>query len=184
MTFAYNKPPTTYVEYQNLYKNEQYELIDGELFLTPSPKSFHQAISLNIATLILNHVHKNELGTVLEAPMDVKLTETDVVQPDILFVQNEREDIIKEDFVADGPDVVVEVLSDSTRDRDTVLKKNLYFRHGVEEYWIVDPDEETVNILTRSADGFELTQEFTSGDQIDPLAFPDFTPKVGSFFKN
>lgn len=183
MNIAHEKSPTTYEEYCSLPDDERYELIGGELYVTPSPSSFHRTISLNIAHLLLQHVRENNLGTVLDAPMDVKLSETDVVQPDVLFVRNEREEIVREDYVDAGPDLVVEVVSEGSRDRDTVLKRNLYFRHGVEEYWLVYPEDRTTTVLTRNADGFEIHTELAEDHAVDSPLLPQFSPSVDRFFE-
>lgn len=182
METAYKQPPVTYEDYCELPDDKRYELIGGELYLTPSPKSFHQIISGNIFTLLSNFVRDNNLGTVISAPMDVKLTETDVVQPDILFIRVERKEIIKENFIDAGPDLVVEVISEATRDRDTVIKKQLYFRHGVEEYWLVDPEEEKVTVMVRGDSGFEPHAEQMANEQLESPLLSDFSPTIEAFF--
>jgi Uma2 family endonuclease len=183
LKIAPEKSPTTYAEYRELPEDERYELIGGKLFMTPSPKSFHQIISTNILTLLSNHVRGNELGNVISAPMDVKLTESDVVQPDVLFVSSDRKSIIKEDYIDDAPDLVVEIVSESSRDRDTVLKKNLYFRHGVEEYWLVEPEEHSVTILVRDTKDFKESHTLAEDTELRSPLLPGFNPQIEALFQ-
>ena len=93
------------------------------------------------------------MGKIYVAPFDVVLSDTDVVQPDVIFVSNQRSDIITADNVRGAPDLVVEILSPATAERDRTLKLDLYAQHGVQEYWIVDPDPKTITVLVRAGKG-------------------------------
>jgi Uma2 family endonuclease len=131
---------TTYDDYRNLPDDgNQYQIIGGDLHMTPAPSVSHQRISKKIFKIIDDYVTANKRGEVLFAPVDVILSMTDVVQPDILFVAGERLNIITEKNIVEAPDLIVEILSEHTESIDRNRKKELYERFGVQEYWLVDP---------------------------------------------
>ena len=127
----------TYIDYVNAPEDRRYELLDGDLVMVPAPKRSHQNALLDLAVDLELLMRRTGMGQVFAAPFDVVLTNTDVVQPDIIFVSTERAHIITEDNVQGAPDLVVEILSPSTANRDRTFKRSLYARHGVKEYWIV-----------------------------------------------
>ena len=94
------------------------------------------------------------------------LSNTDVVQPDILFVSNQRAGIVTEDNVQGAPDLVIEILSPSTAERDRTFKRSLYARHGVQEYWLVDPNAGRVEVLTLEERGFTLTATYDRDEEL------------------
>ncbi|MFN3533288.1 MAG: Uma2 family endonuclease [Candidatus Brocadia sp.] len=136
-----------YQDYLQLPEDKRYEIIDGDLFMVPSPNERHQHILSNIFYILFDYVRKNKLGTVYCAPFDILFSEEDIVQPDIIFVSNKNKKIITKDNIKGAPDLLVEILSPSTSKRDIGIKKKLYARHGVREYWIVDPEHETVEVF-------------------------------------
>ncbi len=144
----------TYADYCNTPDDERYELLDGELVMTPAPRELHQRVLMNLSYLLFQAVKDTNSGRVYVAPFDVVLSDTDVVQPDLLFISNERAHIITEENVQGAPDLVVEILSPSTADRDLIIKRDLYAKHGVQEYWLVDTDAKTVTVLVRGSQGF------------------------------
>ena len=144
----------TYADYCNTSDDERYELLDGELVMTPAPRELHQRVLTHLFYLLFQAVKDTNSGRVYVAPFDVVLSDTDVVQPDLLFISNERAHIITEENVQGAPDLVVEILSPSTADRDLTIKRALYARHGVREYWIVDTDTKTVTVLVRDDGSF------------------------------
>lgn len=144
----------TYQDYLLLPEDRRYELVDGDLYMTPSPATRHQRISRNLELILHLHVTERDLGEILDAPCDVVLSATDVVQPDILFVSKERLSIIGEQNVSAAPDLVVEILSPATQDRDRGIKAKLYARAGVKELWIVDPETRTIEVMTNREEGF------------------------------
>jgi Uma2 family endonuclease len=150
----------TYEDYKSLpySETERYELLGGELVMVPSPDTEHQDIVGNLFRSLSDHVHKQRLGKVYLAPLDVVLgarDEEEVVQPDMLYISHQRRGIIAREEIRGAPDLVVEVLSPSTAQRDRTLKKKLYARHGVQEYWIVDPKAQTLEVYEWRSKGFE-----------------------------
>ena len=143
MAYIATASKLTYEDYADAPDDERYELIDGELIMVPSPGEVHQSISFNLS-IALGPVAQSGLGRFYAAPFDVVLSPHDVVQPDLLFVAAERADIITAANVQGAPDLVVEILSPSTAQRDWNQKRELYARHGVREIWIVDPEPMTV----------------------------------------
>ena len=130
-----------YEEYV-LFPNDgkRHEIIDGRHFMNPAPIPYHQSVAGRIYVQLFGGVEDNECGTVYHAPIDVQLSDFDVVQPDIVVVLAGNR-IITPTKIKGSPDLVVEVLSPSTRKNDEQLKKQLYQQHAVPEYWIVDSDE-------------------------------------------
>ena len=111
----------------------QREIVDGDLFVTPSPKFSHQAISRRICAAFLKYVESHPIGEIIYAPLDVILSEFDVVEPDLLFVLNEHRSILR-DWVRGAPDLVIEILSAATAAHDRGPKLKAYARSGVTEY--------------------------------------------------
>ena len=124
----------------------RYELIFGEIVMPPSPTSKHQYALSELNDLFKRYAHAHRLGRVFFAPFDVRFSVHNVVQPDLFYVRRERIRIDKGNYVDDAPDLIVEVLSPSNRAQDIVRKAALYTQFGVPEYWIVDPDAETIAV--------------------------------------
>lgn len=152
----------TYQDYLLLPEEKRYELIGGELFMVPSPTEYHQRISLNLAFVLAKFVREKGLGSVYYAPLDVVLSPDDVVQPDILFISRERQGIITEKYIRAAPDLVIEIMSQASKERDTVLKKKLYAKYGVRELWLVDPEAKSIEVLTSTEAGLETWRVFTT----------------------
>jgi len=138
----------TYEDYCLLPEDRRYELIEGEFFVVPSPSVIHQRISANLEELLRRYVKEKECGEVLDAPLDVLLSPQDVVQPDIMFISKERAHIVTDANIQGAPDLVMEILSPSTAERDRTVKKKLYARYGVKELWLVNPGAQTVEIFS------------------------------------
>ncbi len=156
----------TYIDYVNAPEDRRYELLDGDLVMVPAPKRSHQNALLDLAVDLELLMRRTGMGQVFAAPFDVVLTNTDVVQPDIIFVSTERAHIITEDNVQGAPDLVVEILSPSTANRDRTFKRSLYARHGVKEYWIVDTRLKTIELLLLDGDDFRLAGVYGRGDTL------------------
>ncbi len=137
-------------DYMSMPDGKRYQLLDGEMVLALSPTSKHQSISGQLYLAMTQLVTQNQLGRVWYAPLDVILSDHDVVQPDILFVSNARADIVTEANVQGATDLVVEILSPATAQQDREYKRTLYSHHGVREYWLVDPEEDLVEVWTEN----------------------------------
>lgn len=156
----------TVKDYLTTPEDKRYQLLDGELVLAAAPVLKHQRILGELFAILRMFVISHRLGEVFIAPCDVFLSEYDVVQPDILFVSNGRSGIITEANLQGAPDLVVEILSPSTAQYDLGYKQTLYSRHGVREYWQVDPDAETVAVLTESDSGLVLAATYQRGQEL------------------
>ncbi|MBI5410537.1 MAG: Uma2 family endonuclease [Nitrospirae bacterium] len=164
---------------------KRHELIDGDHYMTPAPTIRHQRISGNLHRILSAFARQHRLGQVLAAPCDVLLSDVDVVEPDLLFVSTARQSLLTETHVAGAPDLVVEVLSERTRKVDERIKLRLYERHGVAEYWIVDPDLETLKVHRLMGQGYVRAAEL-SKDHHDTLStpfFPDLTLLLTEIFE-
>lgn len=138
----------TYEEFSRLPDDgNRYEVIAGELYVTPAPGSIHQKVSARLVALFENFSEEQGAGTAYHAPFDVIFGEGDYMQPDLIFVRRDREDEALEDHAAvAAPDLVVEILSDSTARRDRGIKRERYAAYGVAEYWIIDTDAKQVEV--------------------------------------
>ena len=143
----------------------RHELINGEHYVTPPPTMRHQQIASNLHYLIRHYLEEHPIGKVFFAPVDLHLSDLDVVEPDILFVSQERADRITLKNLQGAADLVIEILSPSTRRRDKGLKRALYERVDVREYWMVNPDRDEVEVFTRSGKIFHAPVRYTR-DQI------------------
>ncbi len=144
----------TVADYRDTPEGVRCQLLDGELILAAAPNNKHQSILLTLAASLRSFVRSNDWGKVWIAPFDVVLSDHDVVQPDLLFVSHSRDAIITAANIQGAPDLAVEVLSPGTEGYDRGYKQELYARHGVREYWLVDPDLETIEVLTPGNGGF------------------------------
>ena len=144
---------------------KRHEIIDGEHYVTPSPNVRHQVLVGRLVFEIQLYLRANPgTGEVFLSPLDVVLSHWDVVEPDLLFVACDQSNILTEKNIQGSPALVVEVLSKSTRKRDAQIKRRLFERAGVREYWLVDPELDTVQVFRTSPEGrlarvVELTAE-------------------------
>lgn len=162
----------------------RHELIDGEHLVTPASTRRHQQLSLRLANGIANHLIVHPIGEVYTAPLDVILSDTDVVQPDIVFVSNERREVLGK-WIHGAPDLAVEIVSPASRRTDEMTKRRLFDRVGVREYWVVDPEIEVVKVYRRAGDGSfprvaELSRE--AGDVLDTPLLPGFALRLTDLF--
>src|SRR6516162_4395863 len=128
----------------------RYQLIEGDMFMAPAPDRSHQNPAGNLYYHLRRYLEANSVGVVYMAPVDVELDDLNVYQPDIVFVRHERSAILTDHGVAGAPNLVIEVLSPKTARFDLGLKRQTYFRTGVEELWIVDPQKRTLAIYRQS----------------------------------
>jgi Uma2 family endonuclease len=116
----------------------RYEVIDGELCVTPAPRPLHQRVATRLSTVLEPFVERHRLGWVITGPIDVLFGPRDYLEPDLVFLRRENHPLLSERGIEGPPDLVVEILSASTTSRDRGIKRERYARHGVPEYWIVD----------------------------------------------
>jgi len=143
---------------------KRHELIDGEHYVTPSPNTRHQRIAGTLFGMIWTWLEAHPVGQLFHAPYDVVFSEFDVVEPDLLYLSNERAAHVLTPLHARGvPELVVEIASKRTRKRDETIKRRLYERAGVTEYWVIDPEIDIVRVYRRQGDRFgraiELSRE-------------------------
>ena len=172
----------TYEDYKHTSDDKRYELLDGDLIMVPAPRIAHQRNSREIGILLSTFVTDNDFGEVFYAPCDVVLSDTDVVQPDLLFVSKERSYIITEENIRGAPDLVVEVLSPSTAQRDRTLKRTLYALHGVPEYWQADTDAKNVLVLTLENGEYRVAGIYGEGQTLVSPLLPGFTLEIDRIF--
>ena len=156
----------TFEQFRHLPNDgRRYELVHGEVHVTPSPTTRHQAVLQNLSGNLWAYVIKNHLGEVWTAPLDVRLGEDTALQPDLIFISNANAAIIQEDWIAGSPDLVVEVLSPSTAAHDRATKLRIYAETGVGEVWFIDPKAKTVEVLKLQGKKY-LIEATLAGDQV------------------
>jgi Uma2 family endonuclease len=153
---------------------KRHELIDGEHYVTPSPNLRHQEILKRLLVLMENWLAIHRIGKVFCAPLDVLLSNVDVVEPDVLYVSNERKALLALNNITGAPDLVIEIGSPSTRQRDETIKRQLYERTNVTEYWIVDPEIDVIRVYRRSGARFARPMELSreNGDVLTTALLP------------
>ena len=172
----------TYADYLTTPEDKRYELLDGELLMPPAPDELHQRTQAELGYQLISYIKANDLGRIYYSPTDVVLSDVDVVQPDLLFVSNERMHVITPAGVRGAPDLVVEILSPATAERDRGYKRALYARNGVKEYWIVGTDAGVVTVLLLGDDGYEVVDTFGEGDTLTSPTLEGFSLKVDDVF--
>jgi len=156
----------TYNDYFLLPEEKRHEILAGDLYAAATPDTKHQRISLNLSSALLQHVRQRKLGDILEAPFDVVLSQENVVQPDILFVRKERTGVIGELNLRGVPDLIIEILSEGSRRKDLEVKRKIYARFGVQEFWVVDPETSTVEVLVWSELGYVSAGLYRRSDRL------------------
>ena len=150
----------------------RYEVIDGELYVTPPPLERHQNASSTLHGYIWPYVHQRQLGKVYSAPFGVVLDDENGIQPDIVYVSRERHGLIVERGLEGAPDLVVEILSRSTQARDRGVKMKRYAAAGIPHYWIVDPRTRSLEAYHLAEQGYELIGSYGPGSIFRPELFP------------
>ncbi len=185
---AYWPPPQgewTYEDYVRLPDNGfRYEVIRGELYMSPAPSINHQrtvaALFQHLNQFIMNH----QSGECLFAPIDVNLPDlTSPVQPDVVFISKENAGIIQENTIEGIPDLVVEVLSPGTARYDRKTKFEVYAEAGISEYWLADPDSFTIEVYVLRGQAYALLGKFGREEQTRSEVLPDFTIPVKDVFR-
>ena len=176
--------PFTYDDYIAMPEDgKRYEIIEGDLSMTPAPGPRHQAVQLRLGSLLLAYLDKHAVGRVFLSPIDLVLSMVDVVQPDLLFVGQSRSNIIAEKNIVGIPNLIVEILSPSSTTRDQEEKPNLYQRYGLPEYWIVDPDSQTIDVYLSAANRLDKVEILKAGEKLRSRQIPGLVLELSEVFK-
>lgn len=175
----------TYEDYRRLPDDGwRYEVLRGELRMTPAPSWGHQQAVLSFGFLLKLYLHERNLGEVGLAPIDILLPGglASPVQPDVVFISRERTAIIHENFVEGAPDLVLEVLSPSNWLTDRRDKFQLYAEAGVREYWVADPKARAIEVFVLRDGAYELLGKFGPGERARSEVLPGFEPAIDEIF--
>jgi Uma2 family endonuclease len=164
--------------------NLRYEVIDGELSMTPAPIPLHQSSLMRLANCVCNWVYPRGLGTVMQAPVGVVLDEETGVQPDLVYVSRERATIISDRGVEGPPDLVVEVLSPSTEARDRGVKMRRYAAAGIPHYWLLDLRARALEAYVLGENGYELAGIHGPASIFRPVLFPGLEVPIDSLWED
>lgn len=174
----------TYQDYEVLPADgRRYEIHEGELSVTPASSPQHQRTLRNLNAIIWPHVKMRELGEVFFAPIDCILSETTVVQPDLVFLDTNRLHFISARGIEGPPTLVVEILSPATTSMDRSTKRQLYARYGVPYYWIIDPVARTIEVHRLSEPGYQLLQRAIGDELISLSPFSDLVFSLASLWE-
>lgn len=162
----------------------RHEIIEGEHYVTAAPFLRHQALVRRFTLALGSVIEADGLGELYPAPVDVVLSRQDVFQPDLVFISRERRHILTERNIQGAPDLVIEILSQSTRNTDEVVKYERYERFGVREYWLADSTRETVTVYRLEGDRFRKTAELSAraGDVLTTSLLPGLRFAVADLF--
>lgn len=164
----------------------RYEIIEGELFVSCAPNLYHQSVSGNLFFAIKNYLVQNPIGSVWATP-GVIFSELSGVVPDLVFVSNERKgEIALGERISGAPDLVIEIISQGAENerRDRVAKRQLYGKHGVKEYWIVDPSARTIEVYLLDGQTLTSRAEYMEQDDLTSSLLPGFSCKVETLFRS
>jgi len=162
----------------------RHELIEGDRYMTPAPSTTHQRIVVRLSTVLESFLKQRQGGQMFVAPTDVVLSPLDVVQPDLFFVSSAKASIVTNRNIQGAPDLVVEIVSEATRKTDEIVKRKLYERFDVPEYWIIDPEIETIKIYRMTAQGYHRIAELNceADDALSTPILPDLTIQLKDIF--
>lgn len=173
----------TYDDYCELPNDRnRYEILDGELSVTPAPRTKHQSISGHLYRILANHIVANQLGDIYAAPTDVILAPTTVVQPDIIFIGNDRRGIVTARAIEGPPTLAVEILSPTTQRTDRETKAQLYAKYAVPHYWLIDPDQESLEAYELAGDRYQLIVKAQNAEVFAPALFPGLSIPVADLW--
>ncbi len=172
----------TYHDYAVLQDGQRYEIVSGVLLMPPSPSWSHQEIVGEIFAALRTHLRANDLGGVFMAPIDVELSAEDVFQPDVVVLLKANRDKLRERHIMGAPDLVVEVASPSTAPYDRLVKYGTYAQTGVPEYWIVNPESRTVEVVLLDAGRYRSLGRFSGKQTLPSHVVPGIATPVEDFF--
>ena len=160
----------------------RYEILDGELSVTPAPRTKHQSVSSHLHRILANSIVANQLGDIFAAPTDLILAPTTVVQPDLIFIGNDRRHIVTERAIEGSPTLVIEILSPTTHRADRVTKAQLYAKHNVPHYWLIDPDQQTIEAYELVVDHYDLVASARDAEVFTPSLFPGLSIRLADLW--
>ena len=175
------RPRKTIADLHALGEEVRAELIDGELYMTPSPSLRHQEILGRLHLALGAFAGSSALGRVFVAPLDVYLPAGDVVQPDLIFVATANAGILQ-DRVRGVPDLLIEIVSESGAARDRIVKRDLYAKSGVAKYWIVDPDANGIEVLRLGDSGYAASGYYEATDTLTSDSLPGLSLPLADVF--
>jgi Uma2 family endonuclease len=160
------------------------EYLNGDIVMTPARSPHHQIIVTNLLLLLGHYAMQNGLGLVLPAPLDVVLAkEVQIAQPDLIFIAKARAPkLVTRAAITGAPDLVLEIISPSTARADRKIKPPLYARHGVAEFWLVDPEDQSVEVFVLDGETYRVAGIYLAGDTIKVGRFADAQISVDSIF--
>jgi Uma2 family endonuclease len=183
MAHALRRPRKTVQDYLALPDGVRAELVQGEIYGTPSPTPGHQESVGTIYAALRAHGRARGTGRAFVSPLDVHLSEESVVQPDVLWLATGNP-ALADDAVHGVPDLVVEVVSPSHPERDRFVKRSLYEEHRVPELWLVDPSDRSVEVLRFSGDRYAPAGWFVAGQVLVSPSLPGFELPVEDLFSS
>ncbi len=170
-------------ENRNLFpKAGNFEVLNGIPHAVPIPDTKHQRVATKLSAILYENLERKNQGIVLGTPCNVMLSSWDVVQPDIFFVRKNREGIVGDQIVLGPPDLAVEILSEDTQERDLKEKRKIYADAGIREYWIVDPEAETIEQQVWSELGYISTGVYGKQGILCSAFFPHLKFRISQVF--
>lgn len=176
------KDSYTYEDYARLPEGTPFQLIGGKLIMTPAPGTYHQIILMRLIEKLLFFLAGKDLGILFTAPVDVFLEEKETYQPDIIFIAKDRMHIIETTKIKGAPDLVIEILSPSTGYYDLKKKARVYARCGVKEYWIVDPEDKSIEVFQQKEGNFVLVHHVEETGQAKSILLKGFAVEAKEIF--
>lgn len=173
-----------YVQAVSEHDTLRVEYLNGDIVMTPARSPHHQIIVTNLLLLLGQYAMQNGLGLVLPAPLDVVLSkEAQIAQPDLIFIAKERAPkLVTRAAITGAPDLVLEIISHSTARADRKIKPPLYAKHGVAEFWLVDPEDQSVEVFVLDGDSYRMSGVYLAGDTIKVGRFADAKIAIDSIF--
>jgi Uma2 family endonuclease len=160
----------------------RYEILDGELSVTPAPATKHQTALGNLYRFLANYVVANQLGKLFIAPTDLILAPTTVVQPDLIFIGTDRLHVVTERAIEGAPTLVVEILSPTTHQTDRVTKAQVYARYQIPHYWLIDPDQRTLEAYELARGHYNLVASAQDAEVFAPSLFPGLSIQLSDLW--
>jgi Uma2 family endonuclease len=177
------KKKYTVDDYMMLEEGAPFQLINNELIMSPSPNSLHQSLTLRLGQIILNFLDIKKMGGYVAGSMDVVFDDDNVLQPDVLYVSDEREAEIVKDRVLGAPDLVIEILYPSNAFYDLRQKKDIYQKYGVKEYIILSPTEKNGDLYILKDGIYHLHQKAQKNELLHSVVLQCFSIDLGYLFK-